>query len=257
MKYGIIGAMPEEISAIIDGMREKVSCAIGGRDYWSGKWCGHEVVTVYSRCGKVSSAATASILIARFEVDRILFGVAGAVDPELNLGDVVIARELIQHDMDASALPDFERFEIPLLAKTRFAADVGSIEIAASAARFYLNEIFEADVSIAVRSSFAIERPGVRCGLIASGDRFISDAAEAASLRAALPDLLCVEMEGAAVAQICFEMETPCTVVRVISDKADHNAPVDFPRFLAQVASVMTRGIAERLLVDQGHALQG
>jgi adenosylhomocysteine nucleosidase len=249
MKLGIMGAMPEEISGILDMLDDRVRRQIGGREFWEGTWSGLEVVAVFSRLGKVAAAATATVLITHFHVDHILFiGVAGGADPELSLGDVVVARDLIQHDMDASALPMFDRFEIPLLGRSRFAAHASFRDKAIKAAQLFFDHDFDGVVSKQTQASFAIGTPKVATGLIASGDRFVSDAAYLESLRAVLPDLRCVEMEGAAVAQVCFEFSTGVTVVRVISDRADHDAPVDFPRFTAEVASVMTKGIAKQFL---------
>jgi adenosylhomocysteine nucleosidase len=249
VKIGIMGAMPEEISGILYMIDDRACKSIGSRDFWEGTWSGLEVVVVFSRWGKVAAAATATILISGFQVDKILFiGVAGGADPELNLGDVVVASELIQHDMDASAIPMFERFEIPLLARARFPVHASTMKEAVKATQLFFEHEFDDCVSDATKTSFGIGMPKVVTGLIASGDRFISDVRYLESLRSALPDLLCVEMEGAAVAQVCFEFSTGITVVRVISDRADHEAPVDFPRFTSEVASVMTRGITRQFL---------
>ena len=251
-----MGAMPEEV----DGIRAELESAavreIGGRIYSSGQWHGTEVVLVFSRWGKVAAASTASTLLDRFEVDGILFiGVAGAAHPDLRVGDVVIATELVQHDMDASALPMFERFEIPLLGRQRFTAHPPWAELATRETKRYLEGDFAREVGAAARAEFALDRPKCIAGLVASGDRFIADAAVIAELRQSLPDLLCVEMEGAAVAQVCHEFGRPLAVVRVISDAADHDAAVDFPRFVAAVATPMTLGVASRLLKSLASAI--
>ena len=249
MKIGIMGAMPEEISGILDMIDNRARCQVGDRDFWEGTWSGLGVVAAFSRWGKVAAATTAAILISRFHVDHILFiGVAGGVDPDLMLGDVVVASELIQHDMDASAIPMFARFEVPLLGRARFDAHVSAREKAVKATELFFEHDFDQYVSDQTKASFSIGTPKVVTGLIASGDRFVSDIAYLESLRAVLPDLQCVEMEGAAVAQVCFEFSTGITVIRVISDRANHEAPVDFPRFTAEVASVMTKGIAKQFL---------
>lgn len=249
VKVGVLGAMPEEVSDILDCFDDKAPFKIGDRTYWEGRWRGIDAVAVFSRWGKVASAATTAILISRFEVDHVLFvGVAGATDPSLKLGDIVVASELVQHDMDASAIPTIERFEIPLLGRKHFATDGHAADLAVRAANDFVDQGFDRAVPAEVRAAFAIRRPRVVRGLIASGDRFIADSASVADLQRLLPDLQCVEMEGAAVAQVCFELGIPVTVIRIISDRADHDAPIDFARFSAEVASVMAEGVASRFL---------
>jgi adenosylhomocysteine nucleosidase len=244
-----MGAMPEELVGILELIRDRRRVRIGDRDFWVGRRGDIEIVAVFSRWGKVASAATAAILATQFKVDHILFvGVAGGADPDVDLGDVVVASELVQHDMDASAIPSFARFEIPLLGRTRFETSAVLANEAQVAAREYLLQQFDNDISLPTRMTLGVGEPKVVSGLIASGDYFMSDAAKLNELRTALPGLLCVEMEGAAVAQVCFELAVGLTVVRIISDRADHAASVDFPRFVAEAASVMTKGIAKRFL---------
>jgi adenosylhomocysteine nucleosidase len=167
------------------------------------------------------------------------------VDPRLRVGDIVVADRLVQHDMDARPL--FPQFEIPLLGKTEFAATLHGPT--ARAAEEYLGSQFLIDVPDERRSRFGLAEPRVYQGLVVSGDQFIADPARTAALRESLPDALCTEMEGAAVAQICHEMgDVPFSVIRVISDQADHAAAVDFQRFIDEVAEHVTGGIVHRLL---------
>lgn len=218
------------------------------RTFYEGEWCDRNVVVVLSRVGKVSAAATAMLLLERFGVSHVVFtGVAGAVDPALRIGDVVIADHLVQHDMDASPLPAFQRFEIPLLGKIFFEAGLANAAFAA-AERYVMNG-FATDVSIARRSEFGISIPRVYRGLVASGDQFLVNPLHTSELSVALPGLLCAEMEGAAVSQVCHEMgDIPHAVIRVISDQADHSAAVDFLRFIENVAEYLTGGIVRELL---------
>lgn len=222
----------------------------GRRTFYEGTWEGQDVVLVYSRIGKVSAAITTMILLERFGVSHVIFtGVAGGVDPALVIGDVVIADRLVQHDMDASPLPAFQRFEIPLLGKAFFEA--GLHGEARRAAEKYAQGAFLEDVTEERRADFGIGVPKVYGGLIASGDQFLADPAKTAALRGALPELLCTEMEGAAVAQVCHEMGgVPFAVIRVISDQADHSAVVDFTRFINEVAEYLTGGIVRTLLAS-------
>jgi adenosylhomocysteine nucleosidase len=246
MKFGILGAMPQEVALMERSMTVRRTLEAGLRTFYEGEWEGREIVLVLSRVGKVSAAATTLLLLERFGCSHIIFtGVAGGVDPRLRIGDVVIADRLIQHDMDARPL--FPRFEIPLLAKTEFAAALHAETV--RAAGEYLRDRFPLDVPEECRGRFGLAEPGVYQGLVVSGDQFIADPARTAALREALPEALCTEMEGAAVAQICYEMGgVPFSVVRVISDQADHAAAVDFQKFIDEVAEHVTGGIVRHLL---------
>lgn len=245
MKIGLMGGMTEEISGIMEQIKTSRVTRVGDRDFIEGSWRGLDVVVVFSRWGKVAAAVTATILLQQFAVDGIFFiGVAGAVDPTLNVGDIVIATDLIQHDMDASAIPPLSRFEIPLLGRSRFPSDGFWMSAALSAANSFVEQDFEAWIDHAHRRSFGLGTPKVVSGLIATGDRFVADPALLRELRQALPDLRCIEMEGAAVAQACFELGKPFAVARIISDRADDGAPIDFQKFIGTVSSLMGLGIA-------------
>ena len=118
MKIGIIGAMEEEIQLFKNDLEIISEETIGMRKYYTGRLFGKDIVLVFSRWGKVAAASTVTTLIQKFQVDLVLFtGVAGAVNSKLNVGDIIISKNLIQHDMDVTALPGFKKFEIPLLGK--------------------------------------------------------------------------------------------------------------------------------------------
>ena len=249
MKIGVIAAMPEEMALLGGDLADPRAQWRGAREYLSGRLHGQEAVVVFSGWGKVASASTATTLIEVFGVDAIVFtGVAGALSPDLAVGDIVIGGETLQHDLDASAVPGIERYQVPLLGVSRFKGDPRLVSLAEGAARSYLTEKMATDIGPEHLREFGLDQPKMRTGLIVSGDQFISSAAKVSSLLADLPDALCVEMEGAAVAQVAFEHGKPCVVLRVISDKADHAAPVDFPRFLTTVATHMTCGVVMELL---------
>jgi len=252
MKFGILGAMPQEVALMARSMTVHRTVEAGLRTFYEGTWGGQEIVLVLSRVGKVSAAVTTLLLLERFGVTHIVFtGVAGALDARLRIGDVVIADKLIQHDMDARPL--FARFEIPLLGKTEFEAPLH--KEASAAAQHYLQGKFSTDVPLARREAFGISQPQVYQGLVVSGDQFLADPARSAALREVLPEALCTEMEGAAVAQVCHEMGgVPFAVIRVISDQADHAAAVDFQRFINEVAEYLTGGIVEALLEFAGNS---
>lgn len=248
-RVGIMAALHGEVAGLLASMGASAQVhRVGGRDYHVGQWLGCECVIVLARIGKVAAAATAVTLIREFGATELVFtGLAGAVASHLRVGDVVVAQSLLQHDMDASPL--FPRYEIPLLGCSRFASDTVASDLLAHCAVAYLKEDFMTHAGPALCLRFGFDQPVVHRGMIVSGDSFVNDLGGVATLRACLPDALCVEMEGAAVAQICYEYEVPFAVIRTISDRADDSASMDFSAFLEQVASVYSAGILRRYLI--------
>lgn len=245
--------MPQEISLLRHDLERSRAERRGMREYLQGQLYGKDVVLVFSRCAKVAAASTVTTLIEVFGVDLVVFtGVAGAADPRLEIGDVVIGTSLIQHDLDARPL--FRRFEVPLLGSVVFETPPELVSLAARSAQAYLRTDLCRDVSSESLNAFAIRSPpGVYSGLIASGDQFIANRATLCALQQALqesglPPALCVEMEGAAVAQVCHEHEVPVIVMRAISDKADHSAAIAFAPFVEEIASHITCGIVRQLV---------
>jgi adenosylhomocysteine nucleosidase len=238
---GVIAAMPEELAAVTAAFGVDRVVEVGRRQFHVGSWDGHALVCVVSRIGKVAAAATTAILIERFAPRAIVMtGLAGAIDVRLAVGDVVIADELIQHDLDARPL--FARHEIPLLGVRELrtaprwadALAAGAAAMAASPPPSLL--------------ALGMTAPRVWRGLIASGDQFFGSPDAAAALRAALPAVLAVEMEGAAVAQVCHEHGVPFAVARVISDTADHAAAGSFAQFLATAVGPYARALVSAAL---------
>jgi adenosylhomocysteine nucleosidase len=252
MKIGIVGAMPQEIALLQRDLQHSRVQLRGMRQYLQGCLYGKDVVLVFSRCAKVAAASTVTTLIEVFGVDLIVFtGVAGATDTTLEVGDVVIGTLLVQHDLDARPL--FRRFEVPLLGKVAFEAPPSLVSLARRSAELYLHTHLRGEVSAESLKAFGIVSPKVREGLIISGDQFIASPEILGSIRRALleahlPMAQCVEMEGAAVAQVCHEHGIPLIVMRAISDRADHSAAVDFIPFVEQVASHFTCGIVRELI---------
>ncbi|MGE4241329.1 5'-methylthioadenosine/adenosylhomocysteine nucleosidase [Ramlibacter sp.] len=229
MKTAIVSAMHEELGAVLALMPDERRQPVAGRDFYVGHLHGRDVVAVLSRIGKVAAATTATVLIERFGVDRIVFtGVAGGLRHGVERGHVVVADNFLQHDLDAT--PIFPRYEVPLYGRSRFDTDPALTHRLAGAVRKAL--------------------PGTTLhrGLIASGDRFVSTTAESRALQLALPDALAVEMEGAAVAQVCHDYGVPFAAVRTISDRADDDATGDFLQFIRDVASRHTAAIVEAFL---------
>jgi adenosylhomocysteine nucleosidase len=239
--------MAEEIAGVIGALSDVKVTELGRRQFHLGRLHGTEAVAVFSRYGKVAAAATVAQLLASYPVTQLIFsGVAGGVRPGLAIGDIVIGTELIQHDMDASPL--FPRYEIPLLGKARFAADPDLCAGLKDAAAAFLQHDLCSCVAGSELELFGLSAPKVVCGLIASGDKFFASTAEVRELRQRLPDVCCVEMEGAAVAQICDEYAIPFAVVRTVSDSGDESSVHDFPRFSREIARHYSAGVLARLL---------
>ena len=248
----IVSAMHHELRALLPLLHDPLSVRLAARDFHQGTIHGQPVVLVLSGIGKVAAATTAVLLMHEFNARELVFtGVAGGLRRGVKVGDVVVAQQLLQHDMDASPL--FPRFEIPLTGRSRFEASANLADALAAAAQRCLDRA-DALVGTAHRIEFGIDAALVHRGLIVSGDRFVASAAASAELRALLPDALAVEMEGAAVAQACADFRRPFAVLRTISDRADDNAHVDFTRFIDEVASVYTRAIVEDWLQHRTRA---
>jgi adenosylhomocysteine nucleosidase len=220
------------------------------RDFYVGTLEGHPCVVVLARIGKVAAAATTVTLIREFGVTEIIFsGIAGGLAAKVKVGDIVLADQLIQHDMDGR--PIFPRHEIPLLGVTAFeSAATLRDELQAAAEYFLANELADR-VPEEVMQAFGLTAPQLHIGMIISGDQFIGLHQDADRLRQALPNACAVEMEGAAVAQICYEFDVPCAIIRTISDRADATAHIDFSAFLEQVASHYSSGIIRRFLTQR------
>ena len=241
MTIGILGAMPEEIDIIREMMLNPVMVQHGSREYHCGKIHGMDVVLVFSRWGKVAASSCVTALITEFNVERVVFlGVAGAVAGHLNIGDVVVSEKLYQHDLNASPL--FNKHEIPLLGITFVEADSVMAACAYSSATDFLNNI-EKVIAEGSRQEFFISSPKCELGIIASGDQFVSGADAANVILTDQPETLVVEMEGAAVAQVCHEYAIPFVVIRTVSDRANDSAHIDFPKFIQEVAQLYSQSI--------------
>lgn len=241
---GIISAMVEEIDLLLNEMTDTTEHQSGNRTYYHGCLQDKKVVIAFSRWGKVASATTATDMIKTFPLIELVFvGVAGAISTELNIGDIVIGDKLIQHDMNAS--PIFPEFEIPLIERSAFSTDKARSKKLTQAAIDYIESF---DIPLATLEKFNITLPQIKAGTIASGDQFISSEKKRQELISKIPDLLCVEMEGAAVAQVCDDYNIPYAIIRIISDKADHSAAIDFQAFVNEIASTFSLKILNNYL---------
>jgi adenosylhomocysteine nucleosidase len=235
MATAILSALAQEQQGLIEQLTNPLKVTRAGRDFWRGDLLGHRVVLGLSKIGKVAAATTATTLIEAFDVSRIVFtGVAGGVGAGVQVGDVVVATEFVQHDMDAS--PIFPRYHVPLYGRSRFDCDARLTAMLLEA-----THAGTAGATGHFGSYSSRQHVTVHTGLIASGDRFVSSALESRVLQDGLIAAgftpLAVEMEGAAVAQVCFDYGVPFAAVRTISDRADDQAHVDFPSFVTDVAS--------------------
>ena len=227
--------MHEEIAALrpcLEGLRTERRA---GRDFHLGRLDGHDVILVRCGIGKVAAATTTAVLLDAFDASALLFtGVAGGLGDGVRVGDIVVATALLQHDMNAEPL--FPRWEVPLTGRARFEADATWSE-----------RLVRASHTLAATDTHAVGA-ALHQGLVVSGDRFVATKAESDQLRALLPDALAVEMEGAAVAQVCHDFGRPFAVVRTISDRADDAAHGDFQRFVCDVAAPYSRDIVRAAL---------
>ncbi|CAM3856081.1 5'-methylthioadenosine/adenosylhomocysteine nucleosidase [Alkalicoccus chagannorensis] len=229
MKFGIIGAMEEEIAHFSHVFDLAERHHVGIHRYAEGRCGVHEVVLTRAGIGKVNAAAAAQTMIQLFDVDVIFFtGAAGAANPEYEIGDIVFSTSCQQHDMNAAPL-GFEPGEIPMFeGPSDFPSDAAWI------ARF---------------RKAASEREDItwHAGKIVSGDQFIADKETAALLRDQF-GADCIEMEGAAAAQIAWMYSIPYVVLRAVSDKANGEAPESFQQWLYEAAEKSSSLVAEVIL---------
>ena len=229
MHIGILCAMPQEIGSLIDNLEILNETNFGDLKIISGQWSDENkeqnilVSVAWSGWGKVSSARAVTRLLSNpylgKEVDLILFtGVAGAAESALKQWDVVIPNQLVQHDMDASPL--FKKYVIPSLNQDKISAKEELVEWACDT---LLDGLKHSNLD-----KFGL----VKKGLIATGDKFISDKNSLEYLSAQLPGLMAIEMEGAAVAQVATQENVSWLIIRVISDQADESAPQSFKNFI-------------------------
>lgn len=245
-----MAAMHEELHRIVALLENVSEESVGRKTAYTGTLNKQNVVVVFSGWGKVAAATTSTMLVERYVINQLIFtGVAGAIQPHLNIGDIVIGTSFVQHDMDCAGVLGIKRFEIPLLSLTEIPSSKKLQIKAEKAANQYISNDLENDVLKEELELLGVIQPSVYQGLIASGDQFIASQEKQQELKEALPALLAVEMEGAAVAQVAHEYQLPFIVIRVISDKANHNSMIDFPRFIEQVASHFTAGIIKRMVV--------
>jgi adenosylhomocysteine nucleosidase len=234
----IVGAMQQELTGLKQALQNTHTIKLGSREVTSGTWHGQPVVLALSHIGKVAAATTATAMIERFDVTELVFtGVAGGLGQGVNVGDMVVATEFLQHDMDASPL--FPIYEVPMYGRAHFPTNLHLTQSLKAAAQDILKNPAQW-IDMDVMRELHVHAPKVHAGMVVSGDRFVSTTVESRDLQQRQPHALAVEMEGAAVAQVCLDYGVPFGAVRTISDRADDAATVDFSRFIHEVASRYT-----------------
>lgn len=247
MKIGIIGAMDEELLPIRAFISNLTQFQKGPRTFWEGSYHGHEIFLTRCDPGKVNAAIAVQQTIDHFGVDAVFnMGSSGALDPRLEVGDLVIATEFIQHDFDVTMWgmqPGEMLFDVVMSDET------GQMQ-------FRSQQVFRSDPALnqgALAAAAQVQLtplggrvPQVYSGRILSGDQFISQPEKARQLRETHA-ALCTDMEAAAIAHCCETNRVPFLCVRAISDKADHSAVVSFTDFLVG-ATANYGALFERLL---------
>lgn len=209
---GIIGAMEEEVAILKEKMSDVTVLEKAGMEFYKGTLGGHPAVVVRSGIGKVNAGICTQILADLFQVEAVInTGVAGSLKAEINIGDIVLSTDTMQHDVDAREFGD-PLGQIPRMDTLTFSADEALRAAALKVCREVNPEIqvFE--------------------GRVASGDQFVADK-ETKDKIIANTQAYCTEMEGAAIGQAAYLNKIPYLVIRAISDKADDSAHVDYPTF--------------------------
>ena len=211
---GIIGAMEDEVAQLKKNMEIEETPEVASLSFCRGKLSGREIVVVRSGIGKVNAAICTQILVDQFHVDVIInTGIAGSLDAEIDIGDIVISTDAVEHDMDASIFGD-PIGQIPQMDTFSFPADESLVKLAKE-----VNEKANPDVHTWI-------------GRVVSGDQFVSSGEKKEQLIRVF-DAKCTEMEGAAIAHAAYLNKISCVIIRAISDKADNSAVVDYPAFEA------------------------
>ena len=211
MKLGIIGAMTVEIAALKDAMENMKTHSCAGMEFYEGTLCGASAVVVQCGVGKVNAAMAAQILCTKFAVSHMInTGVAGSLSNDLDIGDLVISRDAMYHDMDCNYV-GYPIGQVPGQDVLAFPASEALIAAAHAAAEQ--------------------ENPGhTTIGRVASGDQFVAENAQKQTIIANTGGI-CTEMEGASIAHTAYRNAVPFVIIRAISDKADDSAHMDYPTF--------------------------
>lgn len=227
---GIIGAMDEEVSKLKEKMTGVEIKKKASMDFYRGKLMGKDVVVVRSGIGKVNAGICTQILVDEFCVDGVInTGIAGSLNADIDIGDIVLATDTVQHDVDATGF-GYELGVIPRMETSTFIADEKLRSLAKECC-----ERVNPDIQ-------------VFCGRVVSGDQFVSDKTKKQYILENFKGC-CTEMEGAAIAQAAYLNNIPFLIIRAISDKADDSATEDYPTFEAKAIEHSVKLVTE--LVDK------
>lgn len=230
---GIIGAMQVEINALRQLMTDQEVRVISGMEYVKGKLDGHDVVAVVCGEGKVASGICAQTLILQYGVDKVInTGVAGTLCDELGIKDVAVARDVVQHDMDVTAL-GLPLGQIPSLNLSKIPCDQ--------------------DLVAALEQAVQEQGCNYRVGTIASGDMFLHTV-ERKQFIVEHFGAIAGEMEGASIGQVCYLNSIPFVVLRTMSDDASGHAPACFERFAAEAAELACAIVRRFVALAEGEA---
>ena len=230
-KLGIIGAMEEEVETLVATLQDRKEMSRAGSVFYEGKLEDLDVVVVRCGIGKVNAAICAQILCSEFAVTHLVnTGIAGSLDPQLDIGDLVVSRDGMYHDFDT----------------TVFGYPMG--QVPGSPVRY---EADKALAELAFRAAESVNPGHTKLGGIASGDQFISGKEQKEKI-ISVTGAACTEMEGAAIAHTAWRNGVPFVILRAISDKADDSAEMDYPTFeriaahrCAQVTVAMAKALRE------------
>jgi len=215
-KLGIIGAMQVEVETLVEQLRNRRCVKLAGSDFYEGELEGLKVAVVQCGVGKVNAAMCVQILCSCFGVTHVVnTGVAGSLDAQLDIGDLVVSVDAMYHDFDCGFV-GYPVGQVPGLAVRAFPAD-------------------EAMGSLAFEAAESVNPGHTKTGRVATGDQFICSKAQKDKIIADT-GASCTEMEGAAIAQAAWRNGVPFVILRAISDKADDSAEMDYPTFEAIAA---------------------
>ncbi|MFL1996679.1 5'-methylthioadenosine/S-adenosylhomocysteine nucleosidase [Lysinibacillus irui] len=227
MKIAVIGAMEEEVELLRAALNDAQSTTIAGSEYTTGTYEGKEVVLLKSGIGKVNAAMSTTILLHEFKPDVVInTGSAGGYDEALEVGAVVISDEVRHHDVDV----------------TIFGYEIG--QMAGMPAAYKSDEQL---MKVAEEAVKAVGEHQYGIGLICSGDAFMNDPERVEAVRRHFPQMKAVEMEAAAVAQVCYQFATPFVVIRALSDIAGKESNISFDEFLPVAAKHSTQVVLKAI----------
>ena len=230
-KLGIIGAMQVEVEILLAAMENKEMKTIAGSDFYEGTLEGLPAVVVQCGVGKVNAAICAQILCSCYGITHLVnTGIAGSLNAQLDIGDLVVSRDAMYHDFDCVNF-GYPYGKVPGMDTVSFPAD-------------------EAMIGFAFAAAEAVNPGHTKIGRVASGDQFVAVKALKEKIIANTQGL-CTEMEGAAIAQTAYRNRIPFVILRAISDKADDSAEMDYPTFeriAAHRCAEVTRNLARQLI---------